>query len=395
MWTFITGMFCVVRGDIIPPSFRTSIVFALGLSSYGIGAIVSRSVYKKKFTSGVDEPYVHFNYNLLFWVFVGLCWVVMGMAALRSLPYLLAGTEINEIRYVMREEVLGSVNVPFIYFAEPMSYVILQYCIFKLYKGENLFLSLACILITAVLTELCIGGRFFLYYVAFGFAFLFLARKLIIKGAKTEKTKRMSKAMRLLIIVVIFFLLFGIIQVTGEEKLFSSIYYYFCGCIKLLDVKISEFLTTENYTLGITSLNGFIRPILVFFRALGVIGDLPQIAQDSEAYLLAVEEVTTEVTRSGGTFNGFVSMFYTFYVDLGLIGVVIGSAIWGWFCEKIYLQMKNRGRDKDIILYLLVLMALSMVMTRFPFCTYQYALSFVYLYFIFEFGRKKQRLPLS
>lgn len=391
MWTFITGMYCLVRGDIIPPSFHTTVVYILGLSFFGIGALVSRNAYKKKYVNNTSGVYIHFDYNILYWTFVALCWIVMGMAALRSLPYLLTGTEINEIRYVMREEILGGLNVPFIYFAEPMSYVILQYSIFKIYKGEHVAISLACILITTVLTELCIGGRFFLYYVAFGFFFLFFVKKTKIRIVGTESRKRMSKMMRFLIILVISFLTIAIIKVTGEDKLFSSIYSYFCGCIKLLDVKINEFLATENYTFGVTSLNGFVRPVLVLLRAMGVIGDLPQIVQDSETYLLAVEEATTEVSKSGGTFNGFVSMFYAFYVDLGIIGVVIGSMLWGWFCERIYLRMKNRGHDKDIIIYLLVLMALSMSMTRFPFCTYQYALSFVYVYFIFEFGRKKQK----
>ena len=390
MWTFIIGMYCLVRGDIIPPSFHTTVVYILGLSFFGIGAVVSRNIYKKKYLNNTSVSYVHFDYNILYWTFLVICWVVMGMAALRSLPYLLAGTEINEIRYVMRDEILGGLNVPFIYFAEPMSYVILQYSIFKIYKGEHVVISLVCILITALLTEMCIGGRFFLYYVAFGFLFLFFAKKMKIKSIRTEGVMRMSKMMRFLIIVVVGFLTFAIIQVTGEDKLFSSIYSYFCGCVKLLDIKIDEFLTTENYTLGITSLNGFVRPVLVLLRAIGIIGDLPQIAKDSETYLLAVEEATTEVSRSGGTFNGFVSMFYTFYVDLGIIGVIIGSMLWGWFCEKIYLKMRDRGYDKDVIMYLFVLMALSMVMTRFPFCTYQYALSFVYIYFIFEFGRKKK-----
>lgn len=392
MWTFITGMYCLVRGDILPPSLHTTIIYAIGLFSFGAGAVVSLNVYKKKHNVNVAElSYIYYDYNLLYWTLVGLCWWIMGMAALRSLPYLLAGTEINEIRYVMREEVLGDVNVPFIYFAEPMSYVILQYSIFKIYKGEHVAISLACILITTILTELCIGGRFFLYYVAFGFFFLFFVKKIKTRRIGIEGVKRMSKTMRFLIILVITFLTFAIIQVTGEERLFSSIYSYFCGCIKLLDVKINEFLATENYTFGFTSLNGFVRPVLVVLRAMGIIGDLPQIAQSSETYLLAVEEATTEVSRSGDIFNGFVSMFYTFYVDLGIVGVIIGSTVWGWFCEKIFLLMKNRGHDKDVILYLLVLMALSMSMTRFPFCTYQYALSFVYVYFIFEFGRKKQK----
>ena len=315
------------------------------------------------------------------------------MAALRSLPYLIAGTEINEIRYTMREEILGVLNIPFIYFAQPMSYVILQYSIFKIFKGEKVLLSVLCILVTAVMTEMCVGGRFFMYYVAFGFIFLLFSKNYKRGFKQIGEYRKRSAKMQFLIILVILVLLTAIIQVTGAEKLFDSIHSYFCGCVKLLDVKIDEFLRTEKYTFGMTSLNGFVRPLLVLLRAIGLIGDLPKIAQDAETYLLAVEEVSNEVSNEG-TFNGFVSMFYTFYVDLGLIGIIVGSALWGWFCENIYAKMKSRGHDRDILYYLLILMALSTVMTRFAFCTYQYSLSFVYLYFIFEFGRKKRKLQL-
>ena len=258
--------------------------------------------------------------------------------------------------------------------------------IFKIYKRENVSLSIVTIIITALLTELCIGGRFFLYYVGFGLLFIFFSQKSNL-GAK--KGKR-SVWLRVATIFGLVALLMAFVTLTGEGKVFSTIYSYFCGCIKLLDVKLQEFFRTENYTFGVTSFHGFVRPIFTILRSLGVISNLPEVIQNSENYLIAVEEVTNEVSRSGGTFNGFVSLFYAFYVDLGFPGIIVGSFLWGFFCERIYLKMKHKGSDKDFLVYLLILQALSMSMTRFAFCTYQYALAFVYMYIIFEMGKKKR-----
>lgn len=385
MWTFITGMYCLDLGDVLPPSLSTKMLFVSGLLFFGIGAVVSRNSFMLKHElSTKRNGCIPFDYNFTYWVFIIMCWGIMCIAAFKSLPYLLAGIDLHEIRYQMREEILGSITIPFIYFAEPVSYVILYYNFLKIYKHESIKIPSLCIVITIILTLLCTGGRFFLYYTCIGFLFLYFSSNIQITRKPFRKRNLMTQ---LILTVGLACILIGIILLTGEGKLFSTIYSYFCGCIKLLDVKIADFSETGYYTLGATSFNGFIRPIFVILRALGLIGDLPQIVSVSEGYLLSAEEISHDVFANG-TYNGFVSLFYAFYVDFGFIGVVMGSFCWGMFCERSFLKMKYRGCDRDIIIYLFVLMALSISMTRFAFCTYQYALAYVYLYLIFQFGRK-------
>lgn len=390
MWILITGMFCLNLGDIVSPSLLTETIYATGLLCFGLGAVfaINRNSNQAIYQSSNYNTYIRYDYSMRFIAAVAICWYIMSQAALRSLPYLLAGTEIGEIRYQMREEILGDINVPFIFIAEPLSYVIIHFCTLQIFKGNRIKTSAIIIIITALLTEICIGGRFFLYYIGFDFLFVYFSQKYKAQTITSIKKLKSNFWFRFLLTIIFFVLITAFVLLTGEGKVFSTIYSYFCGCIKLLDVKIQEFSTTENYTIFVTSFNGFIRPIFVLLRAVGLIGDLPQILQDSETYLLAVEEVTTEVSKDGGTFNGFVSLFYTFYVDLGYIGIVLYSFGWGFFSENIFLKMKYRGTDKDFMYYLLILQALSISMTRFAFCTYQYALSFVYIYFIFIVDRK-------
>ena len=48
MWAFITGMYCLIPGDILPPSLYTSFIYAIGLASFGAGAVASRNLSIKK-----------------------------------------------------------------------------------------------------------------------------------------------------------------------------------------------------------------------------------------------------------------------------------------------------------------------------------------------------------
>lgn len=385
LWTFIVGMYCLNLGDIIPPSLYIQMIYAVGLLFWGIGAVVAEN---RKIKVN-HKSYVEYNFGVRYWIATIICWYIMGMVALKSIPYVIAGTTLGEIRYEMREEILGNLTVPFIYLAQPLSLVVIHFSVLNILKRKKILLSVFSLLLTVILSELCIGGRFFLYYVTIDFLFITIVTKKQQFSFLRGKGLKFGFFAKTSIAVVFITLLTAFILITGPEKFLDTIYSYFSGCIKLLDVKIAEFSRTGNYTLGFSSFNGFIRPVLVFLRSLGLIGDLPLITQHAEEYLLLVEEQTQDAFKSAGTYNGFVSLFYSFYVDFGLIGIVVMSALWGYVCVSFYKKMIRCETDRSIMIFLLFLQAISVSMTRFAFCNYQYALAFIYLYIIFELKQKK------
>jgi oligosaccharide repeat unit polymerase len=214
------------------------------------------------------------------------------------------------------------------------------------------------------------------YYVALDLLFVYAFSN---KGKLKRKT---SWKTRFLIVVGISILVAAFVLVTGADRVWNTIYLYSCGCVTLLDVKLQEFDVIGIHTYGFTSLNGFFRPIATLLRSLTGVPLHNSVAL-AEKYLLMVEK-PVPITTNGGFYNGFVSLFYPFFIDAGFIGVIIGSAVWGYVCERVYLKYKLRGAEIDIFLYLLILQAIAISMTRFAFVTYQYALAFVYFAAIFR-----------
>lgn len=385
LWTLIVGMYSLNLGDIIPPSFYVEMIYAVGLLCWGIGAVMAENRKVKSENSSI----VAYSFSVRYWIAVIVCWYIMGLVALKSIPFIIAGTTLGEIRYEMREEILGGLTIPFIYLAQPLSLLIIHFSALNILKREKLLLSALSVLVTVILSEFCIGGRFVIYYVIIDFLFIVVVIQKQQFPFLKDKRWKLGFFAKISMVAVFSILLTAIILITGPDKVLETIYSYFSGCIKLLDVKISEFSRTENYTLGFSSFNGFFRPFFVSLRSLGVIDDLPQIAQHAEENLLLVEEKTQDAFKSAGTYNGFVSLFYYFYVDFGFLGIIFMSALWGYICVLFYKKMKSSGTDRSIMIYLLILQAIAISMTRFAFSFYQYALVFIYLFFVFEFNKRK------
>lgn len=370
VWSFIIGMYVFGHNIFLPISARPPMILCLGLPAFYVGSMMRRKI-------GIPQIYSNniLAANITYKIFLFVMILIMGIAAFRSIPYLLMGSTVGDIRYNLREEVLGDITPLFIYFAEPVSLIVIHFNTLRILKKRKVKISISTIILTLVLSELCIGGRFMIYYTALDFFFVFMYQKYY------ERKKINIKAnIKYILLFALFFYLFGLI--TGFEKVWDTIYSYSCGCIKLLDVKLDQFDSYNSYTFGLTSLNGFIRPVFTFLRS--IIGlTLPDFLNLSEELLLNVEQVEV-VTAKGDTYNGFVSIFYAFYVDGGWIGVAIGSAIWGYITRKLYYNLLRYNNESSIFIYLLILQAIMMSMLKFPFVAYQYALAYVYYYIIWK-----------
>ena len=82
-------------------------------------------------------------------------------------------------------------------------------------------------------------------------------------------------------------------------------------------------------------------------------------------------------------YNSFVSIFYSMYLDGGLIGVFIGNLLLGVFARYSFLKLQKDNPFK-LVAYTLIAIIFLLSFFKLLVCSYTYALSFIYLYVCFS-----------
>lgn len=141
------------------------------------------------------------------------------------------------------------------------------------------------------------------------------------------------------------------------------------------------FKTPNMY--GMASLYGFIRPIFVVLRKV-LSMELPLPLQVVEAVFLEDDGMTMLTPEIH--YNSFVSIFYSMYLDGGLIGVFIGNLLLGLFARYSFLKLQKDNPYK-LVAYTLIAIIFLLSFFKLLVCSYTYALS-LYTY-IYVFLRKR------
>ncbi|MEZ7139783.1 oligosaccharide repeat unit polymerase, partial [Streptococcus pneumoniae] len=85
--------------------------------------------------------------------------------------------------------------------------------------------------------------------------------------------------------------------------------------------------------------------------------------------------------------NAYVSLFWFFYADGRLLGVLIGSLLYGTFCGYIFCRYIQQQNKKNLAMLLFIYQGVFFSFIRFPFSKSNYAIAFVLLLF-FAFKKK-------
>lgn len=161
-----------------------------------------------------------------------------------------------------------------------------------------------------------------------------------------------------------------------EYDFFSSIYFYFCGCIPHTSIRL-ETIDFE-YTFGFTFLSGMLRPFMLVYKYLFGGGSFPHLYQVSIDIPSTLQSPTVYVA-DGHAFNAFVLPFYYFYNDGGFIAVALESLLYGFFCTYTYERYKRTGKEKDFAKYLIVVNYIATSMIRYDFAIVYFALCYFYV----------------
>lgn len=226
------------------------------------------------------------------------------------------------------------------------------------------------------------------------FAFMiYLLFAMVIYGKKIVLSQKAKKRIRLVILaaILIIFVISNIRISTGEKTLFEEIYLYFTCCIPLWDHWLSEMMTKgTEYTYGATSLYGILQlPVTALSILNGSTLEWYQAGQQA----IQDTEMFIQVRNASYPFrsNAYTTMFYYFYKDAGMIGIILGGALFGGVCTSVYKRMKKGIKvglksERQVFVYLLLLQAMVLSFVRVYFSVASYSFTFLYA---FVFIRKK------
>lgn len=239
------------------------------------------------------------------------------------------------------------------------------------------------------------GGRATIIQLAFCFVCVYtFFKKMIRQTTENDLRYILQKNKR-----VFYFLALGIaamlVWVTysraGNSAL-RTIYYDF-AMQPLMFEKWAEKINDDHLVgYGIASLNGFLFPINYLLRNTIHIS-LGSLFDKIYTVIALTDSVWQYIGRTVRA-NAYVSIFWFFYLDNRIAGIVIGSFIYGIYSRLAYRSVVKSPNLKNVAIYSLIALGIFYTFGRFQFSQHTFVLALIYLR-LFTFKRRSQSFELD
>lgn len=224
------------------------------------------------------------------------------------------------------------------------------------------------VVVNVLLSTLSTGGRLLVYDFAIMLAFSFLCYRSLFANETIINTLaelRNNKKTRKIVMFILFVGALTLITVTIErqgktESFVEAVYADFSCFVPLMSKTLDMVKETGDLTFGISSFDGFIIIINILLSILR----LPQIT--------GVNTINTYdsvfLNIGGGNYaNAYVSYIFYFYLDGRIIGVILGSILFGAVSKKIYQKMRKEPSKRSVAMYLFLMYFIFRTMIRWSF----------------------------
>lgn len=402
VWAFVLFLYALKLFGIYDVNWNTYATIALGLFCFFIGYVVfisgkRRFVFVQRNHSQAEE---YINYR-----FLKFCGIIVFAffveEAIETLVLVRSGISLFDIRtslqgyaeYSFSDNLYGlrsMIGPLYTWVILPVYNAMLIISCIDFFSGKKdkvvIGLSIGCLLLKSFKEGSRVALFTFMIYLIFS---------MVIYGKEIALSKRAKKRIRLIVLVAILIIVvISNIRISeGEKSLFEEIYLYFTCCIPLWDHWLFEMTTkSAGYTYGATTLYGILQfPVtlltVISGHALEWYKAGQQAIQDTETFI--------QVRNASYSFrsNAYTTMFYYFYKDAGVIGIILGSTAFGAVCTSIYKRTKKRIKaglqsKRLVFVYLLLLQAMVLSFIRVYFSVASYSFTFLYA---FIFIRKRYK----
>lgn len=368
-------------------SQKTYTFIAIGLFSFIIGYSVSLKKSNNIPIKRINNNYL-VRYKLL--IFLNILIIIFLFLRLINLINLLgAGYSWWEIRLMTTavEKDLGlwgsKLNLfiytyivsPLVYFAVPTA--ILDYIV---YKKSKLFVN-STIIVVVLFSIVTVSRNILVFSVIYLIASALIYRK---KIQLSNRIRRVLKRIPLIVSIPII----GVITITllrkAEANIFKEAYVYLAGAIPSFSIRLTE-QVIDTHTYGMLTTRGFTRLFFIFLDNIGI--HYPESYLNSQIVMENLERFIT--IGNDINMNAYATLFYQFYIDGGVLGIIFFSVVLGFICRKAYQGIKYNINIRNAVFYLLILQQLLFSVARIYTVYPTRALPFLLILFMFVKEKRK------
>ena len=295
----------------------------------------------------------------------------------------------------------GSVlNAIVVLFISPTKFILPAITAVDFFYGrrDRRLLLLTCCLIFVNMLSTANRTSFLLFFLwLFFIATLYLyhnsdKRQLYLK--RIENSKIVSKISKykwgIVWIAVVAFVVMSLSRTS--TSLFKQIYLYFSMPPSMFEIWGEKVDAEGVYGCGVASLLGFIYPIFYILKnLLGI--HMPNLVETIYDWNMMTD--TTWVWPGKNIYaNAYVSLFWFFYLDGRLIGIIIGMFIFGVVLSKSYNSIIARKHSaRQVAIYCCLLYSVLFSFVRFQFSLTRIALGLIFVMFFaykMEWGEREE-----
>lgn len=381
-WFIVIALASMELYDIHSASQQTYGLIGLGLVSFAVGFLMklksSSSKIKKKYKTQYVvryKIYIVLNILIILFLFFRLIalvtllregyswWSIRLMTTGVEKGFGLWGSELNLVIYTYLVS-------PLVYLAIPIA--VIDYLVEKKSK-VFVWTTVIVVILFSIVTVSRNALVFSIIYLIFG-SMIYGKHKKI-----SEKIKKTLKKAPIIILL----LAIGVGTITLLRKasavFLKEAYVYLTGAIPSLSERLTEPFA-ELRTYGMLSTRGFTRIIFILLDKIGI--------HYPESYLTA-DDILDNLEGfipigKGINMNAYATMFYDFYIDGGLVGIILGSIILGYICRRVYIGVKYNINICNTVFYLLIIQQLLFSMARIYSVYPTRALPFILILFMFK-----------
>lgn len=258
-------------------------------------------------------------------------------------------------------EVLGRLVV------SPVLFISLPIFVYGLVEGTRKRSFNVLFAIAIMLNLVSSGGR-----IIFIYAVVQLLVMLTIRGRLKVRMGRGRAAMLICVLLAVV----ALVTISRGNALLFEAYTYFAIPLPLLAHWATVVDSNGIATNGSSMLYGVVTLVASIADVFGI-----TMAQAVSEVVNRPQDQWVELLP-GRPFNAFVTIFYYFYADFRLPGVVVFSAMYGFFVQTVYDRARSFGGARSKLLLLLTIQSIVMAFVRWQFTDGAYVLAFVLLFLV-------------
>lgn len=273
----------------------------------------------------------------------------------------------------------GNLNdIIYSFIVSPLIYLIVPTVVTEVLSGKKRKIPIILSVVATLTYSIATVSR-----AVWAFAIIYIVAIALLFRKRFTLSKRQKRILRMapLIIIVLALIINKITTMRNSEAdIFVNAYAYFSGCMPLLSVHLKEIISNTR-TYGMLTLYGFLNPIFFLMNRLHILSypvafkNAKLVKDNLEAFIALSPSINM---------NAYATLFYDFYIDFGMIGIALGSFIFGFICMKAFNSYKRKGDTRSLVIYLILLQFILFSVARIYTIYATRALSFIWIIPMFK-----------